>query len=365
MFNLRNTLSSLLICGSCLLAAHSAFAQPHSDATDSCAAGTPDAPAADELFKLGAEFYKRGDLAGAAKKFTESYCLWPSAKTLQVLAQCHENQSKFASAYSEYKRAAELAQNTRRSGVEADCNRRADEIAARRSFLTLRVLSAVPGLAIARNGTHVGESQYGLRLPIDPGEYVITAHAPGYVDSEQHIPIGANADDKVVVISSLQPLPQPQQLPQPQPQPSQPQPTKRLSYMKVQDTKLRASVEANAAVTDPWPWVLGGVGAATLLMGGVSGALALRDKGRIDSACHNESPCSASQALGIQSRRDFEWTMARVTVPLGLSGIIGAATWLTLGSFRRERAAVRASMSGLVASLDERGGTLWVQGRFQ
>ena len=75
--------------------------------------GTPslaqprDAAAADTLFRQGREAMKAGDYATACPKFEESQRLDPAAGTVLNLAQCEDQQGKFASAQQHYREAME------------------------------------------------------------------------------------------------------------------------------------------------------------------------------------------------------------------------------------------------------------------
>ncbi|HEY5959335.1 MAG TPA: PEGA domain-containing protein [Polyangiaceae bacterium] len=360
MLTCPNILVWPLMLGIGLTVVQSVAAEVPLEVTDSCVSSTPDLPTAYELFNRGAELYKVGNYEAASQRLIESFCLAPSASTIQLLASCREKQYKFASAYVDYVRAEELAMAMQEPDVMNKAKQRAKRIESLRSYLTIRVDANVPGLEVQRNGVNVGSSQLGNRLPIDPGEYVITARAQGYKAFEQRVTIGTKSDEQTVVIPALQPLEAPLSAQNVASRNAAPEPS--VIARPVSDTPPQLNSPTTTKQDQRLPWLLGGVGVAAVVLGGVSGALALHDNDEIDDACHAQSPCSDPHALSIQSRRDFEWTMARVALPIGLAAIAGAATWLTLGSSASKQPELTATT--FETSVDERGGTVWVRGGF-
>jgi len=105
----------------------------------------------------------------------------PTGATLHELAVCHERQGKTASAWAEYLEAATVAQREKRADVGAAARRRAAAIEPRLSTLAVRVAPGfhVAGLEVRRDGLVLDPAAFGTAAPVDPGEHVVVATAPG------------------------------------------------------------------------------------------------------------------------------------------------------------------------------------------
>jgi hypothetical protein len=220
----------------------------------------------------------------------------------------------------------------------------ARELDAELSYLKIQVERPLPGLEIRRDDVIVGPGQLNEPLPIDPGEHVISARAPGYKSATLAVRLGEVADNKTVIVPAMEPLPPPP-APPPSLAPPRPEPLPQ-------------------AKANPWPWVLGGVGATAIVVGGVSGILALHDKSRVAAGCSSTQGCQDPQSYALQSQRDTEWTLARITFPVGVAAVGAAVTWLALEKGSREQPKPDSTVKGFGASADPRGGLVWVNGRF-
>src|SRR5262245_9529459 len=79
-------------------------------------ADEPPAPStterADALFKEGKSLFEAGNFAEACGRFAESDALDPTVSTLGLLAGCHEQQGRLATAWKEYLETAKRADAT-------------------------------------------------------------------------------------------------------------------------------------------------------------------------------------------------------------------------------------------------------------
>lgn len=144
-----------------------------------------------------------GKTDAACQKFKASQALEASPGTLLNLAACHHAQGKTATAWAEFVAAARLAraQNKDRQAIEA--NRRAAELEPTLSYLTVRVVEAVPGLEVRRGGSLLEPSVYGVRVPVDPGSHAIEAGAPGYETLRLEVVIASGQKDERLEIPRL------------------------------------------------------------------------------------------------------------------------------------------------------------------
>jgi hypothetical protein len=136
--------------------------------------------AAQVLFDEARALMKAGQFQAACSKFEESQRLDPGSGTLINLADCYESSGKLASAWSTFVDAAAAARaagNTAREKVARD---RAAALEPRLPRIVIAVPSAPPaGLEIRRDDQLVGAAQWGVSIPLDPGEHTIRASAPG------------------------------------------------------------------------------------------------------------------------------------------------------------------------------------------
>ncbi len=161
---------------------------------------------AQALFDEGKRLMDAADYAAACPKLAESQRLDPGNGTLARLATCHEKQGKIATAWSEF---AELVTSAQRAG-QADRERFARQrIAAlepRLSRLTVVVpadVATTVGLVVHRDAIAVGVATWGVGVPVDPGDHVIEASAPGKQAWSSHVTIGAANDAQQVTLPAL------------------------------------------------------------------------------------------------------------------------------------------------------------------
>jgi hypothetical protein len=145
---------------------------------------------AERLFEEGNKLMADGKLAQACAAFEASNRVEPRAGTLIQLGECRERNQQFASAWSAYKDALNLATDPRKQKFATT---KAAALAPRLSYLTVAVSdqSRIRGLVLTRNGTSLDPMLWNRTLPVDGGDHVITARAPGYETWQKtvHVPV--------------------------------------------------------------------------------------------------------------------------------------------------------------------------------
>jgi hypothetical protein len=154
------------------------------------ATGAEDKAAAEVLFNDAQSLMAHKDYDGACPKFAESLKLDAGIGVMLHLADCYEKQGKPASAWATFEEARELATkagDTARAEVAA---RHADALEPKLSMLTITAPANVPGLVVTRNGVPVGQAQWGIAVPVDPGPQIIAATAPNRqpFETTTHVP---------------------------------------------------------------------------------------------------------------------------------------------------------------------------------
>jgi hypothetical protein len=298
-----------------------------------------DRATAEGLFQIAIELQKQGKLDEACEKYEESNRLEHDVSILVRLARCRKTQGKLATAWALFKAASKLAIIQGHSDLVAPLTQYSNEVEAELSHLTIHVAEQVPGLDIRRDEVVVGRAQFDESLPIDPGDHEITASAPGYDSSQVHVHIGEKADSQAITVPPLRRLTPPP-----------------ATFM----TRLQPQPQAKA---NPWPWVLGGVGASALLVGGVSGVIASVNQHNASVCARQTSSCSDKTLWRTESRRDVATNVAWVSLPIGVAAL-GVATWLLLDNKQPEHRELSSARSTLNIAADNRGGTLWLEGSF-
>lgn len=138
-----------------------------------------DVATAQALFDEGKRLMADNKYAEACPKLLESQRLDPGGGTLFAIALCHEAEGKTATAWADYNVALSEARKDGRKDREQAAAEKSKALEPRLTRMRIVITQTVPGLELTRDGGMVGEAQWGVALPIDPGSHAFTAKAPG------------------------------------------------------------------------------------------------------------------------------------------------------------------------------------------
>ncbi len=313
-----------------------------------------DQATAEALFKEGRRLFKEGKLDEACPKLAESQRLDPSSGTLLNLAACHEEQGKLASAWAEFLAASRLARS-RNEGVRAqEATRRASVLEPKLSTLTVRARADVPGLAVKRNGELVEAAQLGVRLPVDPGEYVITAEAPGRAAFRATVIVKPNADGASIEVPPLAA------------EPSAPPPPAAPAALTPATPAPAGAPAAEAGgrggrARPVLGYVAGGVGLAALGVGVTFGVMALSNYGAAEDACPGHDGCSPGAIDDRKAAGTQAW-VANAGIGVGLVGVALGGYLLFIAP--PKKAGTAAAPPRAAVALSPRPGGLALHGSF-
>ncbi|HEY8076076.1 MAG TPA: hypothetical protein VIF62_18245 [Labilithrix sp.] len=214
---------------------------------------------AQELFDSALSDAEKGDFATACPKFLASQTADPKASTLLNLANCYEKNGQTASAWGAFREAESLARKAGHADWENAAHARAEALEPKLVRLTVDVpeSSRVPGLVVTRDGAKLAAGEYGVGIPVDPGEHVIAASADGRKPFEQKVVVRESSG--AITVPGLEELPAPPPAPIAPPPIASPPPPPPPSWW----TPLRT-----AGV------ISGGAGAAAMVTGVVLGLVA-------------------------------------------------------------------------------------------
>jgi len=283
--------------------------------------GTPrpaaagDMAAAEVLFREGRRLLDSGQLAAACAKFAESQRLDPSSGTLLNLADCHEREGKVATAWAEFLSASRLARTQAEDARAAEAKRRADELEPRLSYLSVTVAEPSSGMVIYRDDIELDAAALASRLPVDPGEHVIRATAPGCQEWSRPLSVGMEPGHQTVTIPPLEkeapPAPEPPAAPPaaapPRPAPPAPEPPP-------------AEADEPASTGTMAGYVVGGAGLVLTGLGVWAGLSARSTYASAEDMCRTHRDCSPG-AMEERDAAEFEANLSNAAVGLGLIGV--------------------------------------------
>lgn len=191
----RSALLGLLLLASTMGAPRAAHAEPSAD----------ESALATVLFQQGRALIAAGQISEACHKFEESQRLDPGGGTLLNLARCHEQEGRLASAWSEFKLAENVARDGGRPDREAEAAYHISALEPRLSRLSIVVPTAsdIPGLMIESDGRELRRGAWSTAIPVDGGEHVVRASAPGRQPFTASLVIGKELDRRTIEIPIL------------------------------------------------------------------------------------------------------------------------------------------------------------------
>lgn len=273
-----------------------------------------DVATAQALFDEGKRLMQAGKFEEGCPKLVESQRLDPGGGTLLVIAMCHEGQGKTATAWAEFGVALGEARKDKRADRE---NAALDKIRALEPKLTrvrVNVANKTEGLEVRRDGSKLGDAQWGTALPVDPGDHLFEARAPGKKTWSSNVAVKGEGATIDVAIPKLEDdpgatvAPVPVVTPPPTTTPEQKPPPS------------SDSGQSSSRLT--WVVVAGGIGVVAT---GVGAALGFSASARWDDAqraCpNNRCTRPADTVLGEQAG-----TRADISTTLFVVGGLGIAT---------------------------------------
>jgi hypothetical protein len=195
-------------------------------------AARADSADAEALFDQGNRLMAEASFAAACEAFEASTRAEPRAGTLIRLGDCREANHQLASAWAAYRDALARAVDPRKRDI---ATAKLAQLEPRLSRLTIEVPddARLAGLAISRGGAPVEPELWNRPIPVDGGELVIAARAPGYAAWRTPVTLPEAGGAATITVPRLVegPLREPVALPPPVPpvsvikdEPSEPAP---------------------------------------------------------------------------------------------------------------------------------------------
>ncbi|WP_437902987.1 hypothetical protein WME95_31075 [Sorangium sp. So ce327] len=331
----------------------------------SAPAAAQDVAAAEALFERGLADMQAGRYETGCKALAESERIDPQPGTLFTLASCEARWGRIATAVARFKdylarfdrmTPAEQARQGQRPKLAME---ERDRLSPQIPRLALSLPPGAPaGTVVRRDGSVLGEAALGVALPVDPGDHRVSIQAPGAPVREQHVTIAAGETKELTLALKDAPAAQ-----APAPPPRSPAPA-------IVPAPAPASPEVPAGRRTAL-YLTGGLGAAGLVLGGITGALVLGEKGTIDEHCGSGIEATDPKACDTTGRdagnsANTLATVSTIGFAVGLAGV-GAALVLYLTEPKTAAPAVTASPRWISAGVLEagpNGAVFGARGRF-
>ena len=268
-----------------------------------------DSAAAEALFEEGRKLLAAGQVKQACPKFAESYRLDPALGSLLNLATCHQLEGKTASAWGEFRDAEQQARRAGDAKRQKFASEKAASLEGSLPKLIVTVSETPKGLVVYRDGVALGEGSFNVPLPVDPGERVVRAEAPGKKPWETRVDAVTGKRSSVVI------------------------PELEAAAVSGDDGGGDPNGDHPTPAPDAPPaspgsgrtvgYVLGGVGLAGVAAGAVFGALFFGKKG--DAEACKAPACPRATYDDAKSSADTFGTVSGVALGVGAAALVAGA----------------------------------------
>lgn len=284
-----------------------------------------DVATAQALFEDGKRLMQQGKHDEACPKLVESQRLDPGGGTLLAIALCHEGQGKTATAWADYNVALGQARKDGRADREQTATEHIKALEPKLVRVRVTVAQKVDGLEVKRDGTLVGEAQWGTALPVDPGDHLFEASAPKKEKWSETFPVRGDGQTVDVRIPPLADAPLTAVIP----------PSTRQKKEEATPPPKKRDVtddDSDGSSQRLWGGVVAGVGVVGVAVGSVFGLSARSQWNEAVDLCRSD-PCSNKE--GIQAGKDAASAADASTVFFVVGGVAlaaGAVLWFTAPS---------------------------------
>ena len=316
---------------------------------------------AEAVFEEGMRLIKQGNFAEACPKFEISQRVEPAVGTMLYLAECYEKTNRSASAWAMFREAASLAETSGQVERMKTAQARAARLEPRLSWLTIDVAkdALVPGLQIRRNSVPVSTELSGTASPVDPGEVVVDASAPGRLPFSTKVRVAAKAR-VVVSVPALQPAPDsaPVSAPPPAVRDDSPPPASVVPAAQAVPPPAAPAAPPPAERASPVPWIVGGAGVVALGVGTYFGFRAISKANDAEEICP-KGICDQAEGETAASDAHSAAKISNISFALGAAAIAaGVVLYFTLPT-------KHGTQVGLSPSIDPSSLGLAVRGRLE
>jgi len=312
---------------------------------------------AEAVFEEGMRLIKQGNFAEACPKFEISQRVEPAVGTMLYLAECYEKTNRTASSWAMFREAASLAETSGQTERMKTAKARAARLEPRLSWLTIELAkdALVPGLQVRRNAVPVSAELSGTATPVDPGEVLVDASAPGHLPFSTKVKVASKAR-VTVTVPALQAAPD--AAPAVAAVVASDGSAAPAAVNSASPAPTPAPAPAAAERASPIPWIVGGAGVVALGVGSYFGLKAISNADEARETCPN-GLCNDQEGETAANDAHTQATISNVCFVLGAAAVAtGAVLYFTLPN-------KRGTQVGMLPMLDQSSLGLAVRGRLE
>ena len=339
----RRLFSSVLVLGALSLVSVSGSAQTPAEIQQ-----------ARTLYSQGLTQEAASDWAGALASFEKVARIRMTPQVRFHIARCKEKLGRLNEALGGYRLAEHEASTTDGvpDSVLSEVRAAREELEKRVPRLIIERGEGAESAKIALDGVELGQAQIGREVNVDPGPHLIKVTLPDGRRFERTVQVKEGEQDQVMldVPPDLQPLAKDDDEP-----------------------KAESDGDTHAAAFDskdglppsggsPMPWIIGGLGVASLAASGVFFILRNQANSDLDSECIND--VCPDTLEDTQSRGESYSMLTGVTLGIGIVGVSVAAIWLLTGSSGSEPKAASSKHLRFDVGFDPRQPSVGLAGHF-
>lgn len=260
-----------------------------------------------QKFRQAIALQTGGNWAGALALFRDVAAVKNTPQVQFNIAICEENLGSLVQALGDYQLAASQARGEGSVEVADEVDGRLGALKERIPKVTIKRGTNANLAKISIDGVEVGSTMIGQPIPVDPGGHSVGAELRGFEKFEKAFEVAEKGTETVEVV--LVPAP------------------------NMEDSPYGGAPgpSGDRGTTSPkkpniLPWVIGGVGAASLAASGVFFILRQNAISDLDAACPSRVDCPPE----LESTRDSGKTYTTLSmITLGV-GVVGVGTGVTL-----------------------------------
>jgi hypothetical protein len=276
----------------------------------------------------GVQLAEAGKCDQAIEKLSRAESLYHAPTILDRLGECQVKVGQIVVGTENLNRVVreQLPANAPKAFRDAQtrAQKALDAALPRIGHLTVNVEPKEAKITVTVSDVSVPAALLGVERPTDPGTHEVVASAPGYLTQKTNVTLAEAGRETVTLRLTLDPnapKEEPASVPVTAPQPLLP------------EQQPPPPATANSNSTKTIGYVLIGVGAAGVVAGGVTGAMALQKKGDLDCPDHH---CGGSQKDNFDSAKSLA-LVSTISFAVGIPAVaVGTVLLLTSGSSQQK-----------------------------
>jgi hypothetical protein len=274
----------------------------------------------------GVRLAEAGKCDQAIEKLTRAESLYHAPTILGRLGECQVQVGQIVLGTENLNRVVreQLAPNAPKAFRDAQerARKALDAALPRIAYLTVLVEPKDAKVNVTVGGMPVAAALIGAERPTDPGTHEVVATAPGYISQTTTVTLAESGRQTVTLSLPVDPS---AKAAEPAPTPPVPPPAPPPAPVPA----------ASSGGSKVLAYTLLGVGAAGVVVGSITGAMALQKKGELDCP---DNHCTGTQADTLSSAESVAM-VSTVSFGVGLAaGVVGTVLLLTAGPSQRETA---------------------------